>query len=181
MTDRTPHPSAAGRTIRGNAGLVWLVVTGAAVLGLLIDVLVRGGAVDLLLIAPWMLLPVWVVWAFLASPRLRADAEGVSIRNPLRTTSGPWSSVEDLAMRWQVEVRFVGGRTVQAWSVAARKANPRNPEQPAERELEILRELREAAAPSALAPVPTVRWNADILLVLAALIVWAAVAVVVTR
>lgn len=181
MTDRAPHPSAAGRTIRGTAGPVWLVVVGVLVLGLLVDVLVRGSLLDALLIAPWLLLPMWAVWAFLASPRVFADGEGIAVRNPLRTTSGPWASVDDLRMRWQAEVVFHGGRRVQAWSMAARKANPRNPEQPAERELEILRELREAAAPSASAPAPSVRWNADVLLVLAALVVWAAVAVAVAR
>ncbi|GAA4767373.1 PH domain-containing protein [Microbacterium gilvum] len=173
------HPEAASRTIRSTAGIVWLVVTGGVVLFLLVDVVVRGSATQALLIAPWLLLVVWFAWVFLASPRVTSDAHGVVVRNPLRTTAATWGAVVDITLRWQVTLELAEGRPVQAWALAARRQGRRPVEQPAERELELLRELRSAASP---AP-GTIRrtWDVPAIVALVVLLVWAGIAVALTR
>ncbi|MGW9114415.1 PH domain-containing protein [Microbacterium sp. NPDC055683] len=173
------HPEAASRTIRSTAGIVWLVVTGVVVLFLLGDVVVRGSWAQALLIAPWLLLVVWFAWVFLASPRVTSDVRGVVVRNPLRTTTATWSAVADLKLRWQVAVALTDGRVVQAWALPARRGRRSRVEQPAERELEILRERREAAEPAD--PAIRRRWDAPSIAALVVLIVWAACAVALTR
>lgn len=177
---------AASRTIRSRTGIVWLVVVGVGVAALLVDVLVRGGALDLVLVAPWLLLIVWVVWAFLATPSLRADERGVSVRNPLRSTTAGWAAVREVTLRWQLELRLDGDRRLQVWAVQARRAPRRTGDAAAagsgreQQVLEDLRDLRTSAVRSASADVRQ-RWNLDALVVLAVLVVWAAVAVAVTR
>lgn len=175
---------AASRTIRSRAGIVWLVVVGVGATVLLVDVLVRGGATDLLLTAPWLLLIVWVVWAFLASPSLRADDHGVSVRNPFRSTTAPWAAVREISLRWQIELRLDGDRRVQVWAVQARRAPRRTGETAGSgREREVLDDLRalHAAASRGRGAAVRRRWNLDVLVPLAALVIWAAVAVAVTR
>ncbi|MDR6876338.1 MULTISPECIES: PH domain-containing protein [Microbacterium] len=178
-------PEQRSRTIRGSAGIVWLLATSAVVVFLLGDVVVRGSAVDAVLIAPWLLLPVWFVWTFLFAPSVHADEDGVVVRNPLRTTRAPWSAVRDIVLRWQIAFVLADGRDLQAWAAAAKRPSGRaHTPQPAERELEILRELREAAADGA-APADggevRTSWNAREIGLLAAILIWAAVSVAVTR
>lgn len=196
------HPEQRSRTIRGSAGIVWLLLTSAAVAFLLGDVVVRGSATDAVLIAPWLLLPVWFVWTFLYAPSVRADEHGVVVRNPLRTTAAPWAAVRDIVLRWQIAFVLAEGREVQAWAAAAKRPGRRRladtaevrlfergdaaipRAQPAERELEILSELHEMAADGA-APADggAVRrsWNALELAALAVILAWAVVSFAVTR
>ncbi len=177
---------ATSRTIRSTGGIVWLVVVAAGVTALLIDALVRGGPVGTLLIAPWLLLVVWIVWAFMAAPLLRAGRGGLIVRNPIRTIEIPWNAVERFAFRWQLEVHLRDAERVQVWSVGARRAPRRGAdghEPRGDRELEILTDLEAMRAERTAAAAAGVRtrWNLDVLLVLAALVVWAAVAVALTR
>ncbi len=177
---------ATSLTIRSTGGIVWLVVVAAGVAVLFLDVLVRGDLRQTLLIAPWLLLAVWTVWVFMAAPRLRADDAGLVVRNPIRTLEVPWGSVERFAMRWQLEVQLRDDQRVQVWAVGARRAPRRGAdgdEPRGGRELEILSDLEAMRAERTAAAAAGVRtrWNLDVLLVLAALVVWAAVAVAVTR
>ncbi len=177
---------ATSRTIRSTAGIVWLVVVAVGVAVLLVDALVRGDLQQTLLIAPWLLLIVWTVWTFMAAPHLRAEDAGIVVRNPIRTIEVPWDAVERFAMRWQLEVHLRGDERVQVWSVGARRAPRRGAdgdEPRGARELEILADLEVLRAERSAAGTASVRtrWNADVLLVLAALVAWAAVAVAVAR
>lgn len=173
------HPDATTRTIRGNAGIVWLVVTAVVVLFLLGDVVVRGSWYEALLIAPWLLLPVWFVWVFLYAPRVTADRHGVRVRNPLRTTSVPWSAVREITLRWQTAFRLADGREVQAWAIPAKRPNRRTHDQPAERETEILQELHESAQGADGGEVRR-NWDAPAIASLVVILAWAAVAVALT-
>ena len=181
------HPRERSRTIRGNAGLVWLLLAAAVVAFLLGDVLIRGSAEQAVLIAPWLLLPLWFVWTFLYAPSVVADPSGAIVRNPLRSTDIPWTAVQSIVLKWQAAFVLESGRTIQAWAIPAGKPTRRGVPHPSERETEILRELHEQAADGAVpaggtAPVGRVRtsWNAPQLIVLALLVVWAAAAVAVT-
>lgn len=191
------HPRERSRTIRGNAGLVWLLLAAVVVAFLLGDVLIRGSAEQAALIAPWLLLPLWFVWTFLYAPSVVADPRGAIVRNPLRTTDIPWAAVESIALKWQVAFVLDSGRTVQAWAIPAGKPTRRGVPHPSERETEILRELHEQAADGAVSDgavsdgaVPAggsgaagrvrTSWNVPQLIVLALLVVWAVAAVAVT-
>ncbi|GAA1727685.1 hypothetical protein [Microbacterium paludicola] len=118
------------RILRSATGLVWLVAVAAVVLFLLGDVVVRGSWLQALLIAPWLLIPVWAVYAFLYAPHIAVDEERIRVHNILRTIDLPWSTVDDVVMRWQLELHLtadaaatgVGGRKgiVEAWSFSRR-------------------------------------------------------------
>jgi hypothetical protein len=170
---------ATGRTIRSRTGIVWLVGTALVAAALLVDVLLRGGPLQLVLIAPWLLLPVWLAWAFFTAPGIRVDAAGAVVRNPLRTTAFGWSRVETIRSRWQVAFALTDGRTVQAYGAPAAAPGRRRANEQADGVVEELEALRSAAG-AADAPV-TARWNLDALIPLAVLVVWAAAAVAVTR
>lgn len=118
------------RVLRPATGLFWLVAVAVVVLFLLGDVVVRGSWDQALLVAPWLLIPVWFVYVCLYAPHLEVDEERVRVHNVLRTIDLPWSAVDDIVMRWQLEFHLtadaaatgVGGRkgVVEAWSFSRR-------------------------------------------------------------
>lgn len=179
------------RVLRAPAGLVWLVGVAAVAVFLLGDVAVRGSVPQALLIAPWLLIPVWFVYVFLYAPHLAVTADGVRVHNILRTVRVPWSTVDEIRMRWQLEFALtaearaagdLGARTrrtgvVEAWAVTAR---PR--QRPAARAarahadadtLEVLRGLHASVGPQPGAHV-TRSWNVVALGSAALIAVWCA-------
>ncbi|MFD5224935.1 PH domain-containing protein [Microbacterium sp. NPDC058342] len=154
MTKSVP----ASRTIRSNSGIVWLVVVAAIVAFLLGDLILRGTLDQLMRIAPWLLLIVWTVWALAVHPRVIADREGVEVINPLRTYRFGWGEVAELSLRWQIAFRLTGERIIAAWAVPVSRSSRARVSQPADREVEILQELREQAA-AAVGQQLSVRWN----------------------
>ena len=160
--------------LRAPAGLFWLVGVAVVVVLLLVDVVARGSWSQLLLVAPWTLIPVWFVWAFLYLPHIAADRDALHVRNLFRTIRLPWASVDDLVMRWQLEVHLTpdaraagfGGRKgiVEAWSLTKRwRGIGRARVDETEQTLDVLRGLKASAGrqpgalPSAtLTPAPLV-------------------------
>lgn len=146
------------RTIRTNSGIVWLVIVGAIVAFLLVDLALRGTPGQLLSISPWLLLITWTVWALGVYPCIVADREVVEVRNPLRTYRFGWQEVAELSLRWQVAFRMRDGKVIASWAVpVSRSRRARAAQQPADREVEILQELREARSGNGEAL--TSRWN----------------------
>ena len=107
------------------AGLVILLLVG----WLCIDAMVEGsgrapleGLFTLLLLVP-------LVGGFTLWPCVRANAERLVVRNPFRTITVPWGSVESLEAALSVELRS-GGQKYQVWalpvSMRQRKRNNRN-------------------------------------------------------
>lgn len=107
------------------AGLVILLLVG----WLCIDAMVEGsgrapleGLFTLLLLVP-------LVGGFTLWPCVRANAERLVVRNPFRTITVPWGSVESLEAALSVELRS-GGRKFQVWalpvSMRQRKRGNRN-------------------------------------------------------
>ncbi len=172
----TESPTAASATIRNRSGIVWLVVVGALAVFLLVDVAARGGFFQVLLLAPWLLLPIWVVLAFLVLPALTVDDRGVLVRNPFRRTAFGWSRVREVDSRWQIGFRLVDGRSVQAFGAPLRRGRAAASDSG---ELDHVLALRNAGTRGD-DPV-VLRWNLGVLAALAVLLVWAAVAVAVTR
>lgn len=155
MTDRRS-------VLRAPTGLFGLVGVAVLVVFLLVDVVVRGGWLQAVLIAPWMLIPVWFVYALWFAPHVSAGADGVRVHNVLRIVDLPWQTVDDVRMRWQLEFvltdaarvqdgRRIGGRDgiVQAWAITAKRRMTGRARAAAERSeaetLEVLRGLRASA------------------------------------
>ncbi|MFI9269153.1 PH domain-containing protein [Kitasatospora sp. NPDC052896] len=135
-SDGTPHPGKAApaegpkyadHVFRSNTG----VVTGALLLALgawlVIDAVIHGTGRT-----PWValaaaLLCAGPVVAFTVRPSVRAGRQRIVVRNPLRTITVPWASVEGVRARYSAELT-AEGRTFQLWAVpvslrARNKAN----------------------------------------------------------
>ena len=169
MTDRP-------RVLRAPTGLFWLVGVAAVVALLLGDVVVRGSVPQALLIAPWLLIPVWFVYVFLYAPHIAVTDDDVRVHNILRTVRLPWSTVEDVRMRWQLEFELTeAGRAhgdlgaaarrkgvVEAWAITARpgrRPSTRTARASSEADtLEVLRGLRASVGTQPGARI-TRSWN----------------------
>ncbi|GAA1649652.1 hypothetical protein [Microbacterium flavum] len=124
-----PRPSGATperRVLRPTSGTVILIVSGVVVLGLLVDAAVRAGLLEMLRLAPWLLLVLWGVYIALYAPHIAYDRSGVFVQNYLRRTWIPWSRVADIAMRWQVQFALTGGGSVAAYGGPAASRPGRN-------------------------------------------------------
>lgn len=178
------HPEGA-RTYRASSGLVILIPSTLLALFLLGDTVVRGSWVQMLLIAPWVLLALWVVYELSYVSSVRVDPEGVVVQNMLRRTSFGWNNVRDIDLRWQLQFSLDDGRDLTCYGGPARARPPRpargdaaEPKAPAGlRALTDIRDLWEAAP-----PVPTsIRrtWDASALIALAVIVLWAIGAIIV--
>ncbi|WP_261164446.1 PH domain-containing protein [Microbacterium sp. Marseille-Q6965] len=171
------------REIRPTSGRVWLILTAVLVVSLLGDAVIRGGWLQAALIAPWPLALLWFIYVFVYAPHVVADEAGVTVHNILRITRVPWGAIEDIAMRWQLEVRLTreaGGRTIQAWGAPARRPRGRVRDQPADLEAEILREMKVNADASPSGAGVTRSWDLLGIASLVVIAVWGAIAVGVT-
>ncbi|QHC25761.1 PH domain-containing protein [Streptomyces sp. GS7] len=147
------------------------------------DAVLRGTVHTKLTAVFVLLLGVPLVVAFTLRPLVRAGEDRLTVRNPFRTITLPWSAVEELRATFSAEV-FTGGGKYQLWAIpvslrqrkkAARQpargagpARPRfglqadagpAPRAMADQALEELREIRERAAHRESAQgEPEVRW-----------------------
>ncbi|GGM45724.1 PH domain-containing protein [Microbacterium saperdae] len=96
-----PTPEGA-RTLRAPSGVITMVLTGALALFLLVDAVARGGWGQMLLLAPWVLLGLWIIYELSFVSHVRMDDGGVVVQNMLRRTSFGWGRVRDVDMRWQL-------------------------------------------------------------------------------
>ncbi len=170
-----------------------VAVVGAGLLGLFLlgDVFVRGGLVQGLLVAPWVLLAGWIIYTLLYVPVVRIDELGIDIVNPLRVTRAPWSAVADVQLRWQVTVQTIDGRTISAFggpspgrparlSRGARESERDEARTPvALRQVDEIREAWQDHAGDAGDAAVTTTWNRAALIPLAVVAVSAVVALVV--
>ena len=103
------------RVLRALSGSVALIVTGAIALVLLGDALVRAGILEMLRLAPWVLLAVWGVYVLIYASHIAFDARGATVQNYLRVTRLSWHDVQDLSLRWQVVFTLSDGTAVTAY------------------------------------------------------------------
>ncbi|MFT4235845.1 MAG: hypothetical protein QM607_12720 [Microbacterium sp.] len=172
--------SEGARRAQPRSGFVWLIVGVVVVLTLLIDATVRTGIVEALLLAPWPLLLLWLLWTCFASPHVLSDDRMVRVHNPLRTWTIPWGAVADLKLRGQVEVHLADGRKVEAWALTVKRQRVKRDIDPVEREFELLQDRCEEASPQTEAIV-TKTWNWPEIGAFLALIVWCVIGIFVTR
>lgn len=180
------------RTYRSGSAIV--AVAGFGILGLFLlgDVFVRGGVVQGLLVAPWVLLAVWLMYALLYAPFVATDDSAIVIANPLRVTRAPWSAVADVRLRWQVTVDTTDGRSVSAFggpspgrparvSRAARatEADEASRAPAAVREVDEIRALWQENADQPQADTVTTTWNRAVLIPFAVIAAGAVAALVI--
>ncbi|NJQ00609.1 PH domain-containing protein [Streptomyces zingiberis] len=121
-------PRYADRVYRSGSALLG----GAVLLGLAgwigIDALVRGTGRTPWLALAGLLLVVPLVVAFTFRPAVFAGEDRLRVRNPFRTITLPWGTVEGVRASYSSEI-FAGGRKFQLWaipvSLRARKRSAR--------------------------------------------------------
>jgi len=182
-------PAARPPRVFRVTGAAWLLgITAVMSAALLIEAAVRTGVGEALLLAPWLLLVLWVIYVVGIASDVRADGSGVGVQNLLRRTWLPWSRVKRIAMRWQIELTLDQGGVVKCFGGPSR-SRPRRlgPErtredgnEAAEDGIAKLQRLRlETSSPGDAPVVRTWDWSA--IIAFAVLVVWAATAVVITR
>lgn len=183
MTE-SPNPEGA-RTYRAPSGMVVLILSALLALFLLGDAVVRGGWGQALLLAPWVLLALWMVYEVSYVSSVRVDAEGVVVQNLLRRTSFGWGSVRDIDLRWQLQFALDDGRELTCYGGPAR-ARPARPGRSGDvepkaptalRALTDIRDLWEAADGRETSIYRT--WDTRALIALAAIVIWAVGAIIV--
>ncbi|MEU4893462.1 PH domain-containing protein [Streptomyces sp. NPDC044780] len=107
------YPDRVYRSTGGIAGGVLLLAVGG---WLGIDAMIRGeGRIPWLALAG-LLCAVPVVIAFTVRPAVYAGQDRLLVRNPFRTITLPWASVEGLRAGYTSEV-LAGGATYQLWAI----------------------------------------------------------------
>lgn len=181
--------SAGAASLRNRGGVALLVICSVLSAVLLIDAAVRAGLGTALLLAPWLLLVLWGVYVVGVASRVRAQRDGVFVQNLLRTTFAPWARVEQVRMRWQIELAFDDGSMLTCFGGPARRRPQRlgpgrtkeDAGGDADDAVAALRRARLNA--ESVAPVPPIRrgWDAPAIVGLIVIAGWAVVAVLLTR
>ncbi|MEV5506525.1 PH domain-containing protein [Streptomyces orinoci] len=113
----TPEaPQYADRCYRSSAGIGSGVLLLALTAWLGGDALVRGTGRTPWLALAGMLLVVPVVIAFTLRPAVWAGEDRLLVRNPFRTITLPWASVDTVRAGYSSEV-LAGGRKYQLWAI----------------------------------------------------------------
>ena len=172
---------------RATSGTIALIVSGVIALLLLVDALLRAGIGETLLLAPWILLAVWLVYLLMYASHLSIGRDGVIVQNYLRRTVIPWARVSDIRMHWQVVFTLGDGSEVKAYGgpIAGRPARVRPGSDakavrvpPALRETDEIREAGEMAREEAPRDAAVARgWDLPAVIALAVIAVGAVAAV----
>ncbi|MFS0732617.1 PH domain-containing protein [Microbacterium sp. 1P10UB] len=176
---------------RATSGTIALIAAGVVALLLLGDAVVRAGWAQMLLLAPWVLLVVWLIYVAMYASAIETDAAGATVQNFLRRTRVPWAKVQDIRLRYQVVFDLDDGRQLKAYGgpVAGRPVRDRGRmgfqmrrEPPALRELALIQEQWETAREQGAPDTPVTRsWDLPALVALAVIAVGALVAVIITN
>ena len=182
-----PRPEAA-RTSGAASGPVSLVLCSLLALFLLGDAVVRAGWGQMLLLAPWVLLGLWVVYEIAFVSVVRVDAQGAVVQNMLRRTSFGWNRVRDIDLRWQLVFSLDDGTDLSCYGGPARARPVRRPtsgddEAKAPAGLRDLTEIRDRwqdAPATADAPLRRA-WDSRALIALGAIVLWAVASVLIAN
>lgn len=166
-------------------------MSGVIALVLLGDALVRAGIGETLLLAPWVLLVLWLVYVTLYASHISIGRDGAMVQNYLRRTMIPWEQVSDIRMRWQVVFTLADGSEVKAYGgpIAGRPARvgPRSGAgagrrvPPALRDVGIIQEAWDAErADSPRDSMVSRGWDVPALVALALIMAGAVIAVTLT-
>lgn len=183
MTDDT-RPEGV-RTFRAPSGPVAMVIGVALSLFLLGDAVARAGWGQMLLLAPWVLLVLWVVYVNTFASIVRIDDQGAMVQNLLRRTTFGWSRVRGVDLRWQLAFSLEDGKDLSCYGGPAKASplrfRPNGGEERVPSGLRALDEIqaRWEAAPST-ADAPIVRsWDRPAVIALVVIAVWAVAALLI--
>lgn len=182
-----PRPEAA-RTFRAASGPVSLVLCSLLAIFLLGDAVVRAGWGQMLLLAPWVLLGLWVVYEIAFVSVVRIDDDGAMVQNMLRRTSFGWSRVREIDLRWQLIFTLDDGSDLSSYGGPTRARPMRRPvreddeaKAPAGlRDLTDIRDRWQAAGSTAEAPIRRA-WDSQALIALGVIVLWAVVSIVIAN
>ncbi|WP_270364961.1 PH domain-containing protein [Microbacterium algeriense] len=181
-----PNSPEDGRTFRSSSGTVVMVVSLALAVFLLGDAVVRGGWGQTLLLAPWVLLGLWIIYEISYVSMVRIGDDGALVQNMLRRTEFGWHRVRDIDLQWQLSFSFDDGTELTCWGGPAharpRRSKMRDEEVTVSASLQSLTDIRDrwqaAAGHAASAPIRR-SWDTKALLALAGIVAWAVVAVLI--
>jgi len=181
-----PRPEAA-RTFRAASGPVSLVLCSLLAIFLLGDAVVRAGWGQMLLLAPWVLLGLWVVYEIAFVSVVRIDDQGAMVQNMLRRTSFGWSRVRDVDLRWQLVFSLDDGTDLSSYGGPARARPVRRATGDDEakapvalRDLTDVRDRWQAALSGADAPIHRT-WDYRALIALGVIVLWAVASILIAN
>ncbi len=122
MTRSTTAPEAL-RTLRQRGAVGMGVI--AIVLGVMMAFLSAISGEPSAVLIGFMFLLAGGGWVLFVRPSVVITMLGVELNNPFRRTRIPWSKVEDVAARWNLEV-YAEGRDYPAWAVASHIERPQS-------------------------------------------------------
>lgn len=181
------RPEAA-RTFRAASGPVFLIICALLAVFLLGDAVLRAGWGEMLLLAPWVLLGLWVVYEVAFASFVRVDDAGGTVLNLLRRTTFGWNRVRDVDLKWQLVFSLDDGTDITCYGGPARARQPRarpgreeEPKAPTSlRDLTEVRDRWEAAPATADAPIRR-SWDLPAIAALGVIVVWVVIAVFVAN
>ena len=182
------------RTYRASTGIAVLVVCAVLSVFLLGDAVVRGSWGLMLLFMPWVLLVLWLIYVVSVASMVHVDEEGASVQNFLRRTRFGWRRVTELDLRWQLDFTLDDGRKLACWGGPGRIQSPRmkrSGEVTVPQSLQALTYVRARWENAVERPVGTTgegvdapirrSWDWPAIGALVVIVVWAAIAIAVTR
>ena len=120
MARSAPAPEAL-RTLRQRGSIALGTVAIVACVGMALASIVSGEP-SLVLIG-LMLLGAAMGWVLLVRPCVVITLHGIHLDNPIRRTVIPWSQVQDVSARWNLEV-YSGDHAYPAWAIASHIERP---------------------------------------------------------
>ena len=182
------------RTYRASTGIAVLVVCAVLSVFLLGDAVVRGSWGLMLLFMPWVLLVLWLIYVVSVASMVHVDEEGASVQNFLRRTRFGWRRVTELDLRWQLDFTLDDGRKLACWGGPGRIQSPRmkrSGEVTVPQSLQALTDVRARWEHAVELPADTTgagvdapirrSWDWPAIGALVVIVVWAAIAIAVTR
>jgi len=168
---------------------VVLVLSALAAIFLLGDAVVRAGWGQMLLIAPWVLLIVWVVYELSFASSVQIDDGGAVVQNFLRRTAFGWHRVRDIDLRWQLEFTLDDDRKLSSYGgpvrsrpVRRRASEDEVAEAPAGiRDLTAIRDRWEAAVGVAASAPIRRSWDGPALIAFGVIVVAVVISVLVAN
>lgn len=182
------NESEGVRTFRAPSGPAALVIGAGLALFLLGDAVVRAGWGQMLLLAPWVLLVLWIVYVNSFASAVRIDDDGVVVQNLLRRIEFGWQRVRAVDLRWQLVFSLDDGKDLPCYGGPAKAGSIRMPsrgdgEEKVPAGIRALTEIEErwqAAPVTADAPIRR-SWDRPAVTALVVIAVWAAIAILVAN
>ncbi|PRB15204.1 hypothetical protein CQ042_09695 [Microbacterium sp. MYb62] len=176
------------RTFRAPSGPAALLIGTLLALFLLGDAVVRAGWGQMMLLAPWVLLVLWIVYVNSFASSIRVDDDGVRVQNALRRIEFGWQRVRAVDLRWQLVFSLDDGKDLSCYGGPAKAGSIRMPsrsdgEEKVPAGIRALTEIEErwqAAPDTADAPIRR-SWDRPAVIALGVIVVWAVIAILVAN